>query len=132
MASSVCSASWELASHTTHGDYYPSRQRPERGTSLLQIGQTQPSSSPQASKQPFPPAIITVNHSDSTVHALCLLWSGHSALSSQQALLLECALSSVIRTQTNPFATLPVHLTLGFTKIYNKASQSTAKHHPLK
>lgn len=38
----------------------------------LQIGPTWPSSSPQPSKHPFPPPIITVNHSDSPVHGLSL------------------------------------------------------------
>lgn len=64
VASCVRSAPWDMAWPTTHGDYYSSRRRPACSTSPLQIGPTWPSSSPQSSTHPFPPPIITVNHSD--------------------------------------------------------------------
>ena len=72
VASCVRSAPWDTARRTTHGDYYPSWRRPACGASPLQIGPTRPSSSPQPSKHPFPPSIITVNHCDSSVHGLSL------------------------------------------------------------
>lgn len=118
MASCVRSAPWDMAWRTTHGDYYPSWRRPACGASPLQIGPTWPSSSPQPSKHPFPPPIITVNHSDSSVHGLSQS-SGHSALSAQCARCqctdkhqwLSSGVQSVgsaptahINTDTHPFA----------------------------
>lgn len=123
VASCVRSAPWDMARRTTHGDYYPSRRRPACGASPLQIGPTWPSSSPQPSKHPFPPPIITVNHSDSSVHGLSL-WSGvvillyqprcarcRYAPTSTAGWALEC--SQWVRlqkhTDTHPFAKFPVN-----------------------
>lgn len=98
VASCVRSAPWDLAWRSTHGDYYPSWRRPACSVSPLQIGPMWPSSSPQPSKHPFPPPIITVNHRDGSVRGLSPPWSGHSALSA------PCAPCQCASTNTTGWA----------------------------
>lgn len=72
------------------------------GSSPLQIGPPRPSPSSQPSKQPFPPAIITVNHTDSSDHRLSLQWSGHSVISAECVQCQRSVPSWVGRQQAQP------------------------------